>query len=241
MKRITTARSSWPRKWLVKNFVNCWNLLKPQYSAPSKLRRDEQGGDVTMDNQQESSTAVMKTCTVCKEAKDISNFHAYTRRTGKAKGKLIVAAGCKPCEAERARTQYHKNKAPKLEWSANRYKALKDEVFSAYGGYVCSCCGETEPMFLAIDHVNNDGAAHRREIAGSEGITYRGATGKRTYYWLVKHKFPAGFQVLCANCNHGKHRNGGICPHQLRTESSTTIPLGSTSQAIGEGSAKPLI
>jgi hypothetical protein len=46
----------------------------------------------------------------------------------------------------------------------------------------------------------------------------------------VKHRFPAGFQVLCLNCNHGRFRNGGICPHQ-RSEGSTTIPKGSTARA----------
>lgn len=29
-----------------------------------------------------------------------------------------------------------------------------------------------------------------------------------------KRPHPEGFQTLCYNCNIGKHRNGGICPHQ---------------------------
>lgn len=32
--------------------------------------------------------------------------------------------------------------------------------------------------------------------------------------WLKDNKYPKGFQVLCTNCNTGRHRNGGICPHK---------------------------
>lgn len=89
---------------------------------------------------------------------------------------------------------------------------VKDACYNAYGGYVCACCGETEPAFLSLDHVNNDGAQHRREIGGG---------GRKTYSWLIANDFPPGFQVLCMNCNWGKARNGGVCPHQ-KTEGSTT-------------------
>lgn len=87
-------------------------------------------------------------------------------------------------------------------------KKLRDLVFETYGGYVCKCCGETEPLFLQIDHVNNDGAKHRKEVFGEKV-----GSGQRIYRWLRDNNFPEGFQVLCANCNLGKHRNGGICPH----------------------------
>lgn len=84
---------------------------------------------------------------------------------------------------------------------------LRDDVFNAYGGYQCACCGESERMFLSIDHIYNDGKDMRRN--GTHG---RGGT---TFYrWIRMHRFPPGFQVLCMNCNTGKHRNGGVCPHQ---------------------------
>ena len=34
----------------------------------------------------------------------------------------------------------------------------REQVFEAYGGYKCNCCGESEPMFLSIDHIDNNGA-----------------------------------------------------------------------------------
>jgi hypothetical protein len=92
----------------------------------------------------------------------------------------------------------------------NRNNArTRDAVFAAYGGYICVCCGETEPKFLSIDHINNDGAEERRSGAYA-------SSGSAFYTWLRKNAFPAGYQVLCMNCQVGKHRNGGICPHQCK-------------------------
>jgi len=84
----------------------------------------------------------------------------------------------------------------------------RDKVFEAYGGPICNCCGETELLFLTIDHINNDGATHRKELGG------RNFGGSRMHKWLIDNDFPPGFQILCANCQLGKHLNGGICPHK---------------------------
>ena len=79
------------------------------------------------------------------------------------------------------------------------------EALDAYGGPICSCCGETSVFFLTLDHINNDGAEHRRRT--------KGASGKVLAWVLKKEGYPPGFQVLCFNCNCGKARNGGVCPH----------------------------
>lgn len=86
-------------------------------------------------------------------------------------------------------------------------KTAKDLVFAAYGT-TCKCCGETEPLFLDIDHMDNDGAAHRKK--------YNLTAGTQFYVWLIKNNFPSNFQTLCCNCNRGKFRNNGICPHQSK-------------------------
>ena len=85
----------------------------------------------------------------------------------------------------------------------------REAVYGAYGGYKCNCCGEAEKMFLSIDHVHNDGADMRK------AKLYSGS-GTGFYLWLVKNKFPEGFHVLCMNCQIGKHKNGGVCPHQRK-------------------------
>lgn len=76
-------------------------------------------------------------------------------------------------------------------------------VLSHYGT-TCACCGESEQAFLEIDHINNNGADHRREIGRMDICV-----------WIVENNYPEGmFQILCANCNHGKYRAGGVCPHE---------------------------
>ena len=89
---------------------------------------------------------------------------------------------------------------------------LRELVLVAYGRQ-CICCGEAEPRFLTIDHIENDGVIQRK----SHGV------GAHFWRWLIKRGFPDGFQVLCMNCNFGKAMNGGICPHVAK-EGSTTIP-----------------
>lgn len=90
-------------------------------------------------------------------------------------------------------------------------RRLRHDVWDAYGGRFCRCCGETEEYFLTIDHVDGGGSAHRREIR---------ATGQSSkfYLWLRDNAYPSGFQVLCQNCNVGKWRNGGRCPHDTETD-----------------------
>ncbi len=69
---------------------------------------------------------------------------------------------------------------------------------------MCPHCDETILEFLTLDHVNNDGAAHRKELGWRKG-------GQALYPLLKKLGFPDGFQVLCFNCNCGRGR--GVCPH----------------------------
>ena len=89
--------------------------------------------------------------------------------------------------------------------SKRTFERIKLAAFSAYGN-ACACCGESESLFLEIDHVHNDG--HRHRVRG------RRAKGYDLYLWLKRENYPPGFQVLCSNCNQGKRRNGGTCPHK---------------------------
>ena len=70
----------------------------------------------------------------------------------------------------------------------------------------CNCCNENIFSCLALDHIDNNGAEHRKEI------------GTTIYFWIITNGFPSGYQVLCSNCNFAKYRNGGICPHQQQKE-----------------------
>lgn len=83
---------------------------------------------------------------------------------------------------------------------------LKELIMNHYGS-VCNCCGEHRIQFLTIDHINNDGAKHRKEIGLVVGC------GIAFYRWIRRNNFPEDLQVLCHNCNIGKYINGGVCPH----------------------------
>ena len=80
---------------------------------------------------------------------------------------------------------------------------LRGQVLSAYGGQfpACACCGESRQEFLTIDHIAGGGNRHRREI------------GRGLYSWLRANNYPAGFRVLCHNCN-WVMGHYGYCPHQ---------------------------
>lgn len=98
--------------------------------------------------------------------------------------------------------------------SAIRQRArIKLQALREYSGGdpKCSCCGESNIGFLSLDHVNNDGAAHRRAL----GLNTSVKRGGLFYFSLKKLGWPKTppLQVLCYNCNFGRHYNGGICPH----------------------------
>src|SRR5215831_5285773 len=52
------------------------------------------------------------------------------------------------------------------------YFRMRHAAILAYGGYRCACCGVDEPMFLTIDHLNNDGTSHRRQIGFGGTMIY---------------------------------------------------------------------
>jgi len=88
-----------------------------------------------------------------------------------------------------------------------QYKLKRKKMVIEYysnGNNCCACCGESIFEFLTIDHMNNDGAEHRRQMEHG---------GRTIYRWLIQHDFPKGFQVLCYNCNCAKGHHG-ICPHK---------------------------
>lgn len=100
------------------------------------------------------------------------------------------------------RDYYHKYKEARRESDRLSVLRRKLKVLDHYGG-VCSCCGESWPVFLTMDHIHGGGNAHRRTSSDVKVI----------YRWLVRNNYPPGFQVLCFNCNFAKHVKK-VCPHQ---------------------------
>ena len=105
---------------------------------------------------------------------------------------------------------YRKNNPIKVrKWDKDAKIRRRLKVLNYYGGTPpkCKCCGEDEIKFLSVDHINNDGAEHRKKT------NIRG--GNNAHKWIIKNKFPPIFQILCYNCNCAKGFFGE-CPHSQR-------------------------
>jgi len=154
-------------------------------------------------------------CIFCGKVPPRVNFQAcescsekHRQRSKKRRKQQLKNKVCVNCNSKELVTKRHCQacRDKHNETTLKRYSIIKDEVFNAYGGYICVCCKDTEKAWLTIDHINNDGALHRRNMS----------SGSNTYRWLRDNNFPEGFQVLCMNCQWGKKNCNGICPHQLR-------------------------
>lgn len=167
----------------------------------------------------------MPICKKCNKEKDDGAF-PIERGTYKGKTYAYRQHTCRDCYNLRQKEKHLRHREQNLARMASKYQSAKDKVFAHYG-CVCACCGEDKRLFLNVDHENNDGYKYRKN--GVKNIH------SNIYQWLVSHKFPEGYQILCYNCNIGKKHNKGICPHVCQ-EGSTIIPSGSTAQAIGAGS-----
>lgn len=89
--------------------------------------------------------------------------------------------------------------------SQERRQRDKHAALVIYGGK-CVYCGESREIFLTIDHKNNDGAEHRRQVTG---------LGASIYRWLRQNGYLTGFQTACFNCN---------CAKEIRILTGAPIP-----------------
>lgn len=151
-------------------------------------------------------TDYRKRCTTCSRLYPVVDFHKQTRTAYR----IPV---CKKCDVK-ATIAKNKRRPHVVASRRKRHsEKIKAEVYLAYGGARCACCGESELSFLTLDHIHNDGAEWRRKTFRRN----KGRGGVSTYHWCKRNNFPPIFQVLCWNCQWGKVLNGGVCPHQKET------------------------
>lgn len=134
----------------------------------------------------------------CKDCNRLQH-EAYVRR--RFESKEAFKAHIKMKNAERHRLH------PEVYCAAAKRgrERIRAEMIAAYGSK-CACCGETEPVFLTIEHINRDGAAHRRSLPHGSSTS--------VYYDLKRRGWPKeGFELLCFNCNRASWLLG-ICPHR---------------------------
>jgi len=92
---------------------------------------------------------------------------------------------------------YHKN-------YSEQNKLVVLTHYGKDGKCVCVKCGFSDIRALSIDHVNGGGRAHIRSI------------NAHIYAWLIRNKFPEGFQTLCMNCQWIKrHDNKEFLKHGI--------------------------
>ena len=135
--------------------------------------------------------------TRCQKCSDSSKKLVYQAR--KKQG-VCVRCGYKKADSKGSQCSECYEKA--LVRHRNTARKRRDKCLTAYG-HKCKCCGETKKEFLTFDHINNDGAEHRRSL-NLRTITC----------WLIKSKFPDTIQILCWNCNAAKQYYGQ-CPHEV--------------------------
>ena len=159
----------------------------------------------------------MKKCPQCKEIKFLRDFSP----SKSLKYKTVYYSWCRLCTNKKARTNYQKHRTYKIEY-ARQYRSKHPEevkttireyqrklrmvVLRTYSAEIpfCNCCGEQEIKFLAVDHINGGGHKHNQELK---------RRGQKFYQWLRINNYPAGFQILCHNCNLAKGLYGK-CPHR---------------------------
>lgn len=183
----------------------------------------------------------MRLCRKCHQEKPTDEFEITNTEHGWRRKE------CRACVKLRVQRRYVDSKRNILEWQKGEgrekhntnclssYYRSQHEAIMAYGGYKCNCCGETNPLFLSIDHVNNDGTEHRQSFQSH---------GTGLYRWLKHHGYPEGFQILCMNCNFGKRRNHGVCPHKGFSENVNFLRFKEqrlSRQGVGSSEPKHLM
>jgi len=139
--------------------------------------------------------------TKLKAQRESAGLCVYCGKTSPENGKK----GCSICLADKVQKNNKSVKNNGERTKAYRQK-LKLDVLEKYGNK-CNCCGENNPFFLSIDHVNNDGNQERRSLYGD-----RAGQSASWYLKLRREDVRDDLQVLCFNCNISKAFYG-CCPH----------------------------
>jgi len=159
-----------------------------------------------------------KVCPSCGKALPLTPKFFYMRKRGDVYGFWYQCIDCERRAVRirrRQNAEYHRTKC--RQWHALNREMVKAKakldiwnrkllVLSHYSGKPpkCACCGEANPYFLSIDHVDGGGYRQQQKLK---------KWGSAFYRWLVAHKYPKGYQVLCYNCNLAKGFYG-CCPHR---------------------------
>jgi len=141
-----------------------------------------------------------RVCTKCKNEKPVDQFYC-TRGISKTICKVCQCASNREYHwAHREEIRAYKKRWYDSNGKAKRHESyvkrldIKRQVLSHYGNSKAACvfCGERRISCLSLDHINDGGFAHRKQL----GIL----GGRQFYQWLIREGLPEGYQTLCMNC-----------------------------------------
>lgn len=144
----------------------------------------------------------MKICLGCKVEKEEECFHRNSKRG--------TQAHCKECRKAidkaywQKRSQDPQKMAEKKEYNAQRMTERQRVMFEYLVQHPCVDCGETDPVVLTFDHLND------KKFCIAEGFK-RGFPLERVFEEIAK------CEVRCANCHMRKTaRDFGWYTHKLQ-------------------------
>ena len=136
-------------------------------------------------------------CARCGLFRPVTEFHKQKNR------KFGIHPYCKECRHKlehRQRAEYQKRRIRELRLKAYQIVSGSETPRCAMSE-IWHCCGDPQNgLWLSLDHINDDGAAHRREIGATSSLSF--------YRWVIKHPSLARkkLQVLCMNAQTMKKR-----------------------------------
>jgi len=128
----------------------------------------------------------LRICIKCGKSKPATSEYFYSPKSQKYR----LDTGCKDCRVLEART----------------IRAQIKQVILDHYGNKCACCNEFRKEFLTVDHINGDGAEHRKILGKAQ------SRGTNFYRWIIRNNFPDNLRILCMNCNWSLGQLG-YCPH----------------------------
>ena len=159
----------------------------------------------------------MKKCITCEKDLDESKFEVNRKQCMRCRGYMRYHQDTAKALASRKKWRdANKDKMAKIharsyakanakdggqrrrEYSRKNSLKLKMDVYHAYSGEIikCALCPENDMACLSLDHINGDGAEHRRQLHTK--------SGDKVWRDLRKRGYPEGFQILCMNCQFKK-------------------------------------
>jgi len=155
-----------------------------------------------------SATRIYLECDLCqkhytekydhrKHNNDHSDHYCSQSCHLKYKAQQHTVCAMKGCEGIVSNASQNKIYCPvciKIKSRRKRDQARRQELFELLGNK-CIGCGETDPIFFQVDHINNDASTDVVKCS------------VRLRDYLAE---PHRFQLLCANCNHAKRMNNGV-------------------------------